>query len=1041
MEAEQEHAREPRAALQAAVAARLARVEESQDPTPVLEPEAVQDAHRLTSLLSENDSDLQSRYLLGWLHWYRYQALPEGQDQHDLHAAVDLLTHCFAAGVEPEQLPAPLLALLADRAAPIAAALQSTLGRADQVLLSASVELWQRILAATPTDHPDRAMYLSNLGFGLGVRFERTGALADLEAAIQVGQEAVAATPTDHPDRAAHLSNLGALLRARFERAGALADLDTAIDTFREAVAATPTDHPNRAGRLNNLGNALGVRFERTGALADLEAAIQVGQEAVAATPTDHPGRAVHLSNLGGALQVRFARMGALADLEAAIDSFREAVAATPTDHPDRAAHLNGLGGALKRRFERTGALADLDTAIDSFREAVAATPTDHPNRAMYLNGLGGALQVRFERTEALADLDAAIQVGQEAVAATPTDHPNRARRLNNLGNALRSRFERTGAQDDLEAALSAHSLAAEVDSAPPSLRIRAARAAAALSARSEPGRAAKLLERAVWLLPEVAPRRLERGDQQHAIGRFAGLAADAAALALNDPTTPASQRAAVALRLLEAGRAVLLSQALHTRGDLSDLTEHHPNLAARFTQLRDLLDQVSDAPALAPAIGGTGAGTGSDRAANDRRQLAEEFTGLLTRIRALEGFASFALPPATSELLAQASHGPIVAFNVSRYRSDALLLTQDGITHLPLPGLPIDTLIDQINTFHRALHATGHGRTSQDRQAAQLQLNQVLGWLWDNAAGPVLDALGHHHPPAPHQSWRRVWWAPGGLLGLLPLHAAGHHTTTPDPAARAVMDRVISSYTPTISALRHARRHFSTAGPAVAGRALIVAMPTTPGVPGRLDYVPEEARMLATRLPGSATLIEPDLGSSGTPPQTATGAVAATTLPTKANVLDLLPACSIAHFACHGVNDPEDPSRSRLLLHDHHTAPLTVAALAPVRLDHAQLAYLSACETALTTNTELIDEAIHLTSAFQLAGYPHVIGTLWAINDTIAAQITKAFYTALTTSTAHGPIIELGQAAHALHHAVRSIRAKFPATPSLWAAHLHAGA
>ena len=44
-------------------------------------------------------------------------------------------------------------------------------------------------------------------------------------------------------------------------------------------------------------------------------------------------------------------------------------------------------------------------------------------------------------------------------------------------------------------------------------------------------------------------------------------------------------------------------------------------------------------------------------------------------------------------------------------------------------------------------------------------------------------------------------------------------------------MDRVVSSYTPTIRALRCARQH--PRGPASDGRSLIVAMPVTQGLPG----------------------------------------------------------------------------------------------------------------------------------------------------------------------------------------------------------------
>jgi CHAT domain-containing protein len=269
------------------------------------------------------------------------------------------------------------------------------------------------------------------------------------------------------------------------------------------------------------------------------------------------------------------------------------------------------------------------------------------------------------------------------------------------------------------------------------------------------------------------------------------------------------------------------------------------------------------------------------------------------------------------------------------------------------------------------------------------------------------------------------VWWATGGVLGLLPIHAAGHHTDPPS-ARRTVMDRVVSSYTPTIRALRHARRR-DRAVPA--DTALIVAMPTTPGVPGRLHHVPAEATQLRNRLPCPVLLTEPD---------TADPALAGAAPPTKANVLACLASCPIAHFACHGVSDTTDPSQSRLLLHDHATDPFTVSSLATVALDDAQLAYLSACHTAFAGSVDLIDEAIHLASAFQLAGFPQVIGTLWGIDDRLSVDIAGTFYTAL--HTANGTI-DTGRAAGALHRTIRAIRDELPATPSLWAAYLHAGA
>jgi CHAT domain-containing protein len=211
------------------------------------------------------------------------------------------------------------------------------------------------------------------------------------------------------------------------------------------------------------------------------------------------------------------------------------------------------------------------------------------------------------------------------------------------------------------------------------------------------------------------------------------------------------------------------------------------------------------------------------------------------------------------------------------------------------------------------------------------------------------------------------------------------------------------------------------------------VAMPTTPGVDGRLDFVPAEADRLLGLLPEPTLLTEPDAPDPGSAP--------AGPLPTRENVLKLLSSCTIAHFACHGISDSADPSRSRLLLHDHVTDPLTVAALAPIRFDHARLAYLSACETALTRDTRLVDEAINLATAFQLAGYSHVIGTLWAVDDDATVlRIAETFYSGLR-ATGPDATIAVGRAARSLHDAVRAVRRRFPAAPSLWAAHLHAGA
>jgi tetratricopeptide (TPR) repeat protein len=968
-----------RADLQAAVQARLERVARQQDLAPVLEPGAAQQAHELAGLLGDDPEDLDSWLMLGWFHWYRYQALPEGQDRPDLDTAIAVLAHCFLGGTGLQELPDVLVPALAIQVVPAARSLlEGALSSPDLQMISAAVIIWRRIIAAIPEDHPGHVERLSTLGVALGERFGRTGVIEDLDEAILV---------------------------------------------IRKAVAATPDGHVSLPGMLSNLGNALRKRAERTDALADLEEAIQVCRQAVAATLEDAIEYPVLLSVLGGTLGERFGRTGVIEDLDEAIRVLRQAVAATPDGAAGLPSRLSNFGIALEDRFERTGVMADLDEAIRAGRRAVAAAPDGHTELPRWLTNFGIALRDRFGRTGVMADLDEAIRVIRQAVAAAPDDHPGLIRWLSSLGIALRDRFARTGAKADLDEAVDAFGRGMDVGGAAPSARIRAAREASRLAAETRPGWAADVMERAVRLLPEVAPRELERSDQQHALGRLSGLAGDAAALVLADVNTGGEQRAARALGLLEVGRAVLLSQSLDTRSDLTDLHGQHPALAQRFIELRDALDQPEEMPVLRTDIDIAQSG----RSYQDRQQLAKRLSATVAEIRALDGFASFALPPAADELITLAARGPVVTFNISPYRSDALLLTKDGITALNLPRLTHDTLIDHIGTFYKALLISTDPR--EDRRAAQRTMTGILEWLWDAAAEPVLNALGHTTGQSPDQNLPRVWWAPGGLLSLLPLHAAGYHTETvvDGQVRRTVMDTVISSYTPTIRALRYARQHV-TAAPAE-GLSLIVAMPSTPRLPGsELPNVPSEAARVRALLPHPVVLTEP--GSTSGEPSNTSG-----DLPTRANVLALLPGCSIAHFACHAASHPSDPSRSLLLLHDHDRNPLTVASLAPVNLGQAQLAYLSACSTALTSAVELIDEAIHLTSAFQLAGFPHVIGTLWAIDDKIAVTVAEAFYTILLTGA-----LDVSDAARALHGAVRDVRDRFPTTPSLWAAYLHAG-
>src|SRR5262249_11332736 len=134
-----------------------------------------------------------------------------------------------------------------------------------------------------------------------------------------------------------------------------------------------------------------------------------------------------------------------------------------------------------------------------------------------------------------------------------------------------------------------------------------------------------------------------------------------------------------------------------------------------------------------------------------DRHRVAAAFGEVMRQIRLQPGFESFGLPPSIDALKAEAAQGPIAVLNVSRYRSDAILVTVDEISCLPLPGLTRDAVLKQGSALNAAL-AVAHDRyaTPTARIKAQSQISATLVWLWENATGPVLKKLGYTDP---HQS------------------------------------------------------------------------------------------------------------------------------------------------------------------------------------------------------------------------------------------------------------------------------------------------
>ncbi|EXL64729.1 hypothetical protein FOPG_19016 [Fusarium oxysporum f. sp. conglutinans race 2 54008] len=748
-----------------------------------------------------------------------------------------------------------------------------------------------------------------------------------------------------------------------------MADLEEAINVAREAVNTIPYDHPGRATSLNNLGIRLTNRYERTGAMADLEEAIDVTREAIKATPEDHPGRTTKLNNLGILLPDRFSRTRAITDLEEAIRVTREAIKAIPEDHLYRSSLLSNLGRQLTNRYRYTGAMADLEEAIDVTREAIKATPEDHPGRAGLLSNLGVQLGDRFSRTGAMTDLAEAIRVTREAIEATPEDHPGRAVWLNNLGLRLDNRYERSGALADLDEAKQCFIIALNHKAALISARVTAGRRFLSSSNVFQDGHQAYVVAKtAIDLVHLFAPRSLQNADKQYLLSQAVGLASDAAAVALHIGKGPMP-----ALELLETGRGVLASSLLDMRTDLSTLQQKFPELAQSFVSLRDQLDT----PPSRGDLGTTQNSTMSARLeADQRREASKQLEELLERIRGQPGFERFLLSASEAEMREAAAQGPIVILNVSSHRCDALIVEQLGIQLLKLPRL---------------------SRQDIHKRAGDLHSLETLSWLWDTVVRPVLTALGFTKPPS-GDCWPHVWWIPTGPLVRFPLHAAGHHLKRSSDTA---LDRVVSSYGSSIKAIIHTRQQRCQATVVESSQDVVLVA---------MQYTPEQTLLQYAR--DETTAVQAVCKSMGllyTQPQ-----------PYKKEVSLALEASRIFHFAGHAGAHPTDPLQSRLLLADWKHDPLTVASLLDTNLSSKPpfLAYLSACGTSKIQDEGSIDESLHLASAFQLAGFRHVVGTLWEVNDKLCVDMARITYEFLAEKGINDASVSGG-----LHHATKELR------------------
>jgi tetratricopeptide (TPR) repeat protein len=955
--------------------------------------------------------------------------------------------------------------------------------------IDAAIEVFRQFVAETPPGNQRRPGAVHDLGLLLRNRFRHTGELSDVDESVDLLRQAAGEFPPEAPYPVA-LHNLASALLLRFDHAGMPHDLDAARETLEAAIrgggdesvradldlvtarmseldtrragerelsrrlefVSGPADEP--VGRpediandstdivryVNRLSDLLG-RYEHEGDAGALDELIRLGRTLVAAMPAGERFAALVHAALGAGLMRHYEATGVTQELDEGIEHLRMATAnPIPTvgsaivADSTRANHLNTLAVALVRRFERDGGAGDLRDAEHAARESVEASKPDSIDRQRNLGTLGTVYMQRFQHAGDRGDLDRAVEIGRQATA---TDDPAlRMMAIGNLGNRLRTRFELTGGRADINEAIRLLRVALDQSGGSSLERFNLALALFDRGDLAESTQQFRLVldqegvssrHRTTTLLALV--RTLPDDDPE-----IDGLLAEAAGSTMSPPQArmdAAAQRAqrlamradwpaatgafgdAVALLPLVAWRGLARSDAerLLSRWPLVANDAAACAIAAgrpeRAVELLDhgrsvlwgqALDTRTDLTALRAAhpelADRLDAVRGRlDEDGDQQRNLAREWDTGVAEVRKLPGFEHFLLPTPFARLTEGAADGPVVLINVSEFRCDALVVTTGGVRLVPLPGL---TEADARRRAQNYLN-TVERLSAVDGPPGVLRQSilDTLEWLWDTVAAPILTHVGEG----------RVWWCPTGPLALLPLHAAGNYDE-----GLSVPDHAVSSYATTLRSLIRARRD-KRAGDS---RLLVLACASRPSYERSLPPLPaaqREAEALAGRFPDSTVITDA----------------------TRAQAVRSLAEHAYAHIACHGGQNLADPSQGALYLSD---GPLRVDDLARLDLERAELAVLTACRTAVG-GTALPDESIHLAAALQLAGFRHVVSTLWSVDDETAYEVTEELYRRLTGGNG---AIEASQVPEALSAVVARLRERHPYQPDRWIPYVHFG-
>jgi hypothetical protein len=768
---------------------------------------------------------------------------------------------------------------------------------------------------------------------------------------------------------------LAALLHSRYKQCGDLGLLNEAIELGREALALQPSGHPNRAHSCADLAALLHSRYKQSGDLGLLDEAIELEHEALALHPPGHLNRAQSCANLAASLHARYRQCGDLALLNEAIKLEREALALRPPGHPNRADSCAGLAVSLHDRYKQCGDLDLLDQSIELGRETLALQPPGHLNRSHLCRNLSYHLIDYCRHTKDTAMLDEAIEICGHVQEQGPsveawwsfyilselhmipdTPHFSLANALHYLDLSFASEFD------------SVHYFILYTRSS-----LSRVWDTSSVWASDTPLRLCNMYTLLVDRLPLAAGFVLDTSSRLQTLKSTHHIGTDACVVAV------LAKQPSQAIELLDRAHGIVWAQAMHQRDP--QMEGAPPELAA------ELGDHLRAIVVPAPAQLGDSSHLTLHQDARHKRNT--RIQAILREIRATPGSERYMLGTTYATLRKAAHKHPVVVLVAGRGHAFALIMSnaaqdQPHALRLELTSDELSAL--RISAEQAGLQSRADMRGCEPearlgpasrRIGAGAYVNdkphQVLADIWRKIIQPVLrylhlevrasrgrdlTQLTHVEQKATGQLRPRLHWCANGDFVFLPLHAAGVYSG-PLADRECCSDYVVSSYTPTVSALLRAQAKAPSIRSADVNMLLVGEDSAKNPALGELWNVQKELKRVKT----IAT--------------TKHFGHAVDTIATEATVervTERIKTASFVHLACHGLQHRTNALESGFYLSDDK---LTISRLMELQLNHPWFAYLSACETA-KGDAEQPDQVMHLAAAMLFAGFKHVVATMW---------------------------------------------------------------